>query len=363
VSRLAVIMAGPLPPAVGGIASVIGALSASSFAQRVDLRLFETGKVTPEGRNLWCAVRTRLQVMSAWWRLLGQRPRPLVHIHTCSGLTYFLDGILLLMARLRGAPTVLHIHGGRFDVFLDNLGGFRSALARWLMRRAHAVIVLSEDWRRRLSHRLPGAKFHVVLNGVPAFIISGAGDRSKQLRYLFLGTLGRAKGVHVLLDAATKSRLSWTIDLAGAEGEAGFMEWMRGEIERLGLGGRLRLLGPVVGDAKTELLQSVDGFVLPSLAEGLPMALLEAMAARLPVVVTAVGAIPEVIHDGVEGYLVPPEDAFALADALDRLAANPQARRQMGESAYRTCERGYGIERMVDALLDVYAKLPTASTR
>ena len=362
-SRLAVIMAGPLPPAVGGMASVIGALNASSLAQRVDLQLFESGKTTPEGRTPWQGVRARLKVMRDFWRLLGQRPRPLVHIHTCSGLTYFLDGILLLMARLRGASTVVHIHGARFDVFLDGLSGFRAAMARWLMRRAGAVIVLSDDWHQRLSSRLPGARLQVVANGVPSL-----GERNVTITdevplFLFLGNLGRRKGVHVLLDAAALARQSWVLDLAGGEEDSGFFDWTRTEIGRRGLGGRVRLLGPVVGDAKTRLLRNAVGLVLPSLAEGLPMALLEAMAARLPVVVTAVGAIPEVIHDGVEGYLVPPEDAFALADALDRLAANPQARRQMGESAYRTCERGYGIERMVDALLDVYAKLPTASTR
>lgn len=360
---LPVIMAGPLPPAVGGMASVIGALAQSSLAQRVELQLFETGKTTPQGRTLWEAVRDRLRVMSAWWCLLGRCPRPLVHIHTCSGLTYFLDGILLLMARLRGASIVVHIHGGRFDVFLDGLGGFRAVVARWLMRRADGVIVLSEDWRRRLSHRLPGAKFHVVLNGVPPFSFVHKPERSQQLRYLFLGTLCRAKGVHVLLDAAMISKYPWSVDLAGPEGEAGFNEWARNEIERLELGGRLRLVGPVVGDAKSRLLQSADGFVLPSLAEGLPMALLEAMAAGLPVVVTAVGAMPEVVRDGKEGYVVPPDDAFALAHALDRLAANLATRQRMGKSANRTCERSYSIERMVDGLLDVYSQLPTGACR
>ena len=357
------LMAGPLPPAVGGMASVIGALGASSLAYRVDLCLFETGKVTPEGRSLWQGVRARMAVMNAWYRLLGQRPRPLAHIHTCSGLAYFLDGGLLLLARLRGAPTILHIHGARFDAFLDGLSGPSAMLARWLARRANVVIVLSADWRQRLVPRLPGARLLVVANGVPAAPPNPEPAEEDMPRFLFLGNLGRRKGVHVLLQAVAQARQPWVLDIAGGDEEPGFTEWTRKEIARLCLGGRVRLLGPVVGDAKTRLLQSAAGFVLPSLAEGLPMALLEAMAAGLPAVVTAVGAMPEVVHDGTEGYVVPPEDSHALASAMDRLATDPEARRKMGEAACRTCEQSYGLERMVESLLAVYRQLPTAGAR
>ena len=93
------------------------------------------------------------------------------------------------------------------------------------------------------------------------------------------------------------------------------------------------------------------------------MALLEAMAARLPVVVTAVGAMPEVVTDGTEGYVVPPNDSEALAEALDRLAADPQLRRRMGEAACRSCEQRYGVDRMVESLLGIYRQLPTAAAR
>lgn len=362
-SQAAVVMAGPLPPAIGGMASVIGALSTSSLASRVDLRLFETGKRTPQGRTLWQGVRARLAVMNAWYGLLAQCPRPVAHIHTCSGLTFFLDGALLLLARGRGAPTVLHIHGARFDAFLDGLGAPAAWLARWLARRAHGVIVLSDEWRQRLLPRLPGARLHVVANGVPAVAPCAGPATDEPPRFAFLGNLGRRKGVHVLLEAAAQARQPWLLDLAGGEEEPGFSEWTRQEIARLGLGGRVRLLGPMIGDAKTQLLRSASGFVLPSLAEGLPMALLEAMAARLPVVVTAVGAMAEVVHDGIEGHVVPPADSRALACALDRLAANPEARRRMGEAACRTCDQRYGLEQMVQSLLAVYRQLPSVRAR
>lgn len=356
-SRPVVVMAGPLPPTVGGMASVLGALAASTLAQRVDLRLFETGKTTPPGRSLVVGIAARLRLMRDWWRLLGERPGTVAHIHTCSGLTYFLDGALLVLARLHGRPVVLHVHGAQFDKFLDSLDTPRLAAARWVARRAHVVIVLSDEWRQRLGDRLPDANLQVVANGVP-----GAGAalavNTGPSGFVFLGNLGRRKGVHVLIDAAARSRYEWTVNLAGGEEEPGFMDWARAEIERHGLTSRLHLLGPVVGDDKARLLREADGFVLPSLAEGLPMALLEAMASGLPVVVTKVGAMPEVVRNDQEGLLVPPGDAQALADALDRLASEPSARVRMGAAARLACEQRFGIERMVDALMSTYRHLP-----
>jgi glycosyltransferase involved in cell wall biosynthesis len=183
-------------------------------------------------------------------------------------------------------------------------------------------------------------------------------DRAGPPLFVFVGNLGRRKGVHVLLKAASLAREPWRVDLAGGVEESGIDHWARQEIDRLGLQPRVRLLGPVVGDAKLQLLAGAQGFVLPSLAEGLPMAMLEAMAAGLPVVVTAIGAMPEAVRDGLDGFVVPADDAMALALALDRLAADAARRQAMGLSAAARCESLYGIERMVQALAGVYAVLP-----
>lgn len=353
-----VIMAGPLPPAVGGMASVIGTLHDSSLSRRVDLRLFETGKTTPEGRPLWQGISARLKLLYRWWRQMGQAPRPIAHIHTCSGFTYFLDGLLLLIAKWRRAPVILHVHGGRFDAFLDGLNRPLATVARHLAKRADVVVVLSEDWRRRLAERLPGAQFKVVANGVPPFSKASKQKAETGVRFVFLGTISVGKGVHVLIEAASISTIPWHLDLAGNEDQPGFMASVSENIKQSGLSERVKLLGPVIGEAKSRLLQEADGFVLPSLAEGLPMALLEAMAACLPVVVTTVGAMPEVVRDGVEGYLVAPEDATALAKALDSLAMDADLRLRFGQAASESCERSYGIERMVEALTDIYKTLP-----
>jgi glycosyltransferase involved in cell wall biosynthesis len=180
------------------------------------------------------------------------------------------------------------------------------------------------------------------------------------VRFAFLGNLGRRKGVHLLLEAAAQARQPWVLELAGGEEDPGFAQWTQEEIGRLGLAQRVRVLGPLVGEEKIRWLTQCQGFVLPSLAEGLPMALLEAMAVGLPVVVSAVGAMPEVVREDTEGHVVPPDDAASLAVALDRLASAPDKRQRMGRAAQARCQALYGIERMVQSLIDVYAGLPEA---
>lgn len=351
---LRVVMSGPLPPAIGGMASVIGALSQSELARRTDLTLFNTGKQTSDNRSLWEGVRARFTLMAAWRTLLRQHRADIAHIHTCSGFTYFLDGLLAAIARHQGCRVVLHVHGGLFDQFLDGLNPMLRIAAHHIARRSDLLLALSDDWRRRLAQRLPGSRIAVLPNGVAP--ISGQPQRTpgEVPTFLFLGQLSRLKGVDVLLDALEQAQTNWHVHLAGSESEPGFTDWLRAEIDHRQLADRMTLLGPLVGEAKNRALAQADAFVLPSLAEGLPMSLLEAMAARLPVVVSTVGAMPEVIQDGVHGLLVPPGDATALAQAMDHLSRSPDQRESMGRAGHKLYEARYSADAMAQALLSIY---------
>lgn len=358
-SRMRVLMAGPLPPAVGGMASVIDALLHSSLAESCALSPFNTGKQTPEGRSLASGIKARLSLMRQWWAALGQTD--VAHIHTCSGLTFFLDGLLLVLARVRGRPVVLHVHGAQFDAFLDGLPGLGRALARSLARGAHVVIVLSPEWETRLSSRLPGARLAVVRNGVDQPRLPAREARTdKGLHLLLLGNLGRRKGVPVLLDAIARPACATVrLTLAGGEEDPGALAQTR---ERVAGSDRIQCPGPVVGQAKLQLLADADAFVLPSLAEGLPMALLEAMAAGLPCIVSSVGAMPEVIRHGETGLVVPPDDVDALESAIVALGAMPEAtRKAMGAAAQHACAGQFGVGRMAEAILDVYRRVSSAA--
>jgi glycosyltransferase involved in cell wall biosynthesis len=124
------------------------------------------------------------------------------------------------------------------------------------------------------------------------------------------------------------------------------------EVARLGLDGAVELLG--ARDDVADLLAGADAFVLSTDSEGLPMSVLEAMAAGLPVVASAVGGVPELVRDGETGALVPPRDPKALAAAIAGLAADAGLRARLGDAARRRAEREFALPTFQRAHLDVY---------
>jgi glycosyltransferase involved in cell wall biosynthesis len=168
-----------------------------------------------------------------------------------------------------------------------------------------------------------------------------------------VGRLHPQKGHGYLFEAiaAVHARIPGLICLIAGDGP------LRGELEaeaqRHGLGAACRFLG--VLDSTQPLYDAADVTALPSLYEGMPNVVLEAMATGCPVIATTVDGSVEVVEDGVTGLLVPPADAPALGRALLELAGDPERRRTMGKAARAAAERLHGIDRMVTALEALYA--------
>jgi glycosyltransferase involved in cell wall biosynthesis len=346
-----------MPPAIGGMASVVRDLSESVLREEFVVVPFDTGKQTPQGRSILAAIGARLALWRRWLHLLGADVPTVAHIHTCSGLSYFLDGVLVILARVRGVPVVLHIHGGSFDTFMDALGRVPRAIARAVARRAAHVVVLSEIWRERLGPRLPGARLHVVENGVPAVGLEPNVTAAKQPVVLFVGSLCGAKGVQELVRAFAKLVPHARLVCVGPESEPGYLAFLQSLAAGLGVGDRVSFPGPASPEVVRAWLNRATMFVLPSHIEGMPLVLLEAMAAGLPVVATPVGAVPSVVEQDRFGYLVPVGDVDALAAALGRLLADEGLRQRFGQTARATWAARFSIERVAQDLRCLYGGL------
>lgn len=165
------------------------------------------------------------------------------------------------------------------------------------------------------------------------------------------------KGQRVLLEAAALLRdrgVDVRVTLAGGGPSADAIERA---IDDLGLRDRVKLTGPFGQEQLAGFLAAADAFCLPSFAEGVPVSLMEAMASRLPVVTTTIAGVPELVEHGVNGLLVPPGRADALADALEQLAGDPELRRRFGDAGRATVERRYSSGANAAELVALFEQL------
>ncbi|CAL8968646.1 D-inositol-3-phosphate glycosyltransferase [Propionicimonas sp. T2.31MG-18] len=172
------------------------------------------------------------------------------------------------------------------------------------------------------------------------------------LRILDVGRLVPEKGAPVLLDAVSllvERGVPVEVRLVGS-GDLG--EDLARTITSRGLSDVVTLVGPVGQDEILSEYHWADVFCLPSFQEGLPVVLMEAMATCLPVVTSTINGIPELVRDGANGYLLPPGRADLLADALERLAADPALRASLGERARADVVAGFSLEHCAKAQQD-----------
>ena len=282
--------------------------------------------------------------------LLAVRRPQVVHPHNPSSLHYALVGKRVSRARL-----VLTYHGR----------GLREAripsASEW--HGTDAVISVSAGAVEQLPAEVPGSRVCVIRNGVvpsPA-----ARDREAVRRELGLDNrpvgiivarVDGLKGHETLLRALPQLRDAGhqlTVLIAGDGAERANLETLARE---LALGPeQVRFLG--FRSDVPDLLAASDFFLLPSRTEGLPLSMLEAMTHGLPAIATPVGGIPEVIHSGEHGLLVPVDDPPALAAAMGRLCGDPALLRTMGDQARRRALSEFSFERMTREYLELYARL------
>jgi glycosyltransferase involved in cell wall biosynthesis len=353
-----ILMIGSSRATRGGIASMVNVYFAHGLFERWNARYLETHCDGSKARKALKAAAS----WAAFMARLASGSVALLHAHIASDASFWRKALFVLPARWAGVPYILHMHGGDFERFYrERCGPLGRRVLRSLYGRAAVVVALSERWRDALAAAIPGVRVIVVPNPVEMPRWQAAPDRAAA-SVLYLGVLKEAKGVSDLLRAwvaVSAAHPSARLVLAGS-GAAAEARALAGE---LGVAERVELPGWTSGDAKAALLRAASVFVLPSHFEALPMALLEAMAAGLPVVATRVGGIPDVIDDGRDGVLVPPGDPDALARALDDLLGDPARRRALGHEARRRARESLSADVVVPQIEALWEGLAPGAKR
>jgi glycosyltransferase involved in cell wall biosynthesis len=277
-----------------------------------------------------------------------------------------IGNLFLYQARRHARPYFGYIRGNVKKTAWFELSGYKRCggyayfwmldVVTKLLIKSGLTLVVGQDLLKSYSAQT-NAVYNIVVSVISENQIK---DESpdfnvlKEPRLLYIGRLSSEKGIAVLLKAVLqlkrKYKLGTELTIAGS----GPKEYQLKEYAKtLGIGKDVHFIGYVRDNAKlSRLYQDSDVFILPSYTEGVPKVILEAMANGLPVVATSVGGIPEIIQNGLNGLLVPTEDAEAICDSVYRLLNNEKLRLKMRESALETV-RKFTLEKQTENIVGV----------
>lgn len=278
------------------------------------------------------------------------RHKGVVHLHNHFGDS---SGSLAMLASvMSGIPFSFTLHGP--TIFFEPM--------KWRLdekiARARFVVCISHFCRSQamyFSDRADWGKLRIVHCGVTPAAYGRRPRADFGQRVLFVGRLDPVKGVPLLLEAFAAARAAHPGARLSLVGDGPARAALEAQAAALGLGTSAEFLGYRSQEEVAGILEGADMLVLPSFAEGVPVVLMEAMASRIPVIASAVAGVPELVADGVSGFVVPAGDVATLTARLETLLADPGLCRRMGEAGRAKVVAEFDLEREAGWLAALFA--------
>lgn len=304
--------------------------------------LHEVGSATP-------AKAARLLRVWIRFRRAAKRHRgaPIVYFVSVSKMAFLVDCLLLLTASGLRNPVYLYFHGRGYMRLAESPRW--DAIIRRSFGRAAGGIVLSRSLVSDVNRWIPEDRLHIVPNAIPDRPAPFRGTGRPLVRFLSLSNLVATKGALEFVEAAHEIARDFPtarFTVAGQSVESDYARRVEAAMTSGSDSDRFERLGGVYGDAKAALLSRCDAFVFPTYYpfETFGLVNLEAMRAGMPVIATNVGAIPDVVLDGVTGFVIPPREPARLLSAMRDLAMSEERRLQLGAAGRRHFEANFTMD-------------------
>ena len=344
-----VLMVGPDIDAMGGVATV---------ERNILDAVASTGRKVTFVATM--ADRSKLGKVLLFLKALGEVQTRLhevdvCHVHTALGMSYRRKYLVCRLSARACVPYVLHVHEGDFENLYEAMTAEERAKVDWMMNNAARVIVLSDEWDNYFKSKF-GLENTVVLENA-VFVPKTVSAHKNPSMFYFLGHMCPRKGVDILLRATQRLAINHPgvkVLLAGGGGELEHYKHMAVE---LGVEDNVEFLGWADDNLKARLVDECLTSVLPSNAEGLPMCVLESMAAGCVSIATGVGGLPSLIDNRENGLLVEPRDPAGLADAMAKCIENPDWARRIAARARQTIADRYSMEGYLSKLENIYEEV------
>jgi len=298
------------------------------------------------------------QIPRIIYTLLRKKDIEIVHLHgSFKGSVYRKLILLYLVKSLFKKKVIYHSHGSNFEVHFNKASRFNKYLIRQLIERSDVIICLSHSWKIFFESNFNCKSVRVLNNiiNIPG-IKYNQHKNSDIIKYLFLGLIGERKGIYDLMNLIIRDRAIFDFKIEIHIGGNGEVDKIEEIIKDNNLDSIVKFHGWVSGEKKSELLNMSDVFILPSYNEGLPIAILEAMSYNLPIISTNVGGIPEIIENGVNGFLINPGNLDQLKRAILHFMNNKQDISSFG-SISGLKSQSYFPDKVISDLEKIYNEL------
>lgn len=292
-----------------------------------------------------------IQFVKIWWCVLTNDIK-IAHLHTAERGSFWRKRFLLQFYHRHGIKVVMHHHAAEFEDFYEKCSDSQKKKVQDTLAEADVNIVLSELLVPMIKDKQPQARVEVLYNAVNTYDENPYTLDARNV--LFMGRLGARKGTFDLLKAIQVLDKDIPSDvkfyLCGDRGE----DEVRSKVNELGIEHRIAHIGWIDGEQKKEFISKSMINCLPSYNEGLPMTILETMAAGIPNVSTNIASIPEVLHDGENGFMITPGDVDALVDRLRSLILDDELRLRFSKSSYELVTNNFSLENNISQLKTIY---------
>lgn len=318
-----------------------------------NMRFIPTWKLGNKLVKSWYALQA---LVRTWFLLTFDKKIKIVHIHGAANASFERCKMFIGLAKKCGKKVILHEHAADFVEYYESSDD-KQAITETL-RKCDALIVLSQSWKEYFaSIGMDSDKIHVLNNIVsPPMLLPEKHVADGKLHLMYMGEISKRKGGFDLLKAVADNKDYFKDKLVLKMGGNEVDGDIKAYIKNHGLESFVSYEGWIAGQKKIDCLNWEDVYILPSYNEGLPIAILEAMAYSHPVISTPVGGIPEVIETGKNGILVQPGDTMAIAEAIKFYIENHDAIGVHGNNAYQVVQNFFP-ERVFGDLKKIYEKV------
>lgn len=373
--KIKIIVLGSTPPPYHGSNIYLKDLLSSKIRDIFNIKHLNTNDNRTDLDNLgkfdWINIYTSIKnLVQLIYQCIIYKPK-LVYLCPAQGPAYLRDGLFILISKIFSkAKIIQHLHGSEFDRFYLRSNWFVKRFIDVTQNRVDRTIVLGNFLKRIFTRWHKETEIEVVPNGIDLNIDIEHKNYNSHLPILyFLGNLLKFKGIHTVVQALglikkkypgiqLKIAGSWAYDPVFDESQ----DEIKSEIEQIirneQLHDNVQFLGPVYDERKIELLCNSDILVYPSINDGLPLVILESMAAgNLVIAIRDVGAISDVVLHNETGILINQQDPQEVADSIEHLIANPGERKRLGLNALHRYRQYYTKAIHIQRMIEVFNKV------